>query len=80
MCAWCLGHVRSDGLLRVGEVIMDARPGAGSPADAAANAPAENMGAECMQAAILMVNRSPRHPRSAEPTGPRQPRLKRVGR
>ena len=41
---------------------------AGSPADAAANAPAENMGAECMQAAILMVNRSPRHPRSAEPT------------
>ena len=29
MCAWCLGHVRSDGLLRVGEAIMDARPGAG---------------------------------------------------
>ena len=28
MCAWCLGHVRSDGLLRVGEAIMDARPGA----------------------------------------------------
>jgi hypothetical protein len=29
MCALCLGHVRSDGLLRVGEAIMDARPGAG---------------------------------------------------